>query len=78
MDSYEKESRGRKRIRNLHLDKKNRCAVRRECSEEGRCNIGNSSTKFCNYCRPSLAIRICNKNRIKGEINNFFKSDNKI
>jgi len=67
MEADEKEVRGRKRERSLMLDKKSR-GKRRNSSEEGRYkNLGNSSTGFCPCCRPSLAIRLYNKQIIKKE-----------
>ena len=61
--------RGRSRHRSLKLSNKNR-HKKRSCSEEGRLyHLGNSASGFCSYCRPSLAIRLCNKERIKLECN---------
>jgi hypothetical protein len=68
MESREKEERGRKRERSLLLDKKSR-GKGRNCSEDGRYkNLGNSSTGFCPWCRPSLAIRVYNKQILKIKI----------
>jgi hypothetical protein len=73
MEADEKEARGRKRERSLMLDKKSR-GKGRNSSEEGRYkNLGNSATGFCSCCRPSLAIRIYNKQIIKKETMNIRK-----
>jgi hypothetical protein len=61
--------RGRSRVRSLKLSGKNR-HKRRSCSEESHYyHLGNSTSGFCSYCRPSLAIRLCNKQRIHMECN---------